>query len=279
MPERAPPGVLPGQADVPALEQQGAVGQRLAQGPVGLAAGPQLGPVLEDPHQLGVDGEALREGARGRRRPAGARRAATPVSIGGSTGAGCGRRGQDGRSRRRRGPGLVQGGLQPLREVSQDLLGLGDGDVAPPDQRLGVELADAAVFLDQLVEQRLGEAGIVLLVVAVAPVADQVDDDVLVERLAEGEGQPAHPDAGLGIVAVDVEDRGLDHLGHVGGVDRRPGRVRVGGEAQLVVDDQVHGAAGLVAGQGRHVEGLGHHALAGERRVPVDEQRAGRDGH
>ena len=50
-----------------------------------------------------------------------------------------------------------------------------------------------------------------------AAVADQVDDDVLVERLAELEGQPRHPDARLGVVAVHVEDRRLDHPGDVGG--------------------------------------------------------------
>ncbi len=265
MPEGAPAGVLAGQAHVPALEQQRAVGQCLAQRPVGLATRPQLGSVIEHPHQLRVHGEALGERAervdhllQHRRRDAGLDRGEHRGRLR--------RWRQDRRDGRRRGPGLVEGGLQSLGEVPQDLLRFGDGDVAAPNQRLGVQLSDAAVLLDELVEQRLGEAGIVLLVVPVAPVADHVDDDVLVERLPEGEGQASDPDARLGIVAVDMEDRRLDHLGHVGGVDGRSGRRRVGGEAELVVDDQVHGAAGLVAGQGRHVERLGHDALARRRR-------------
>ena len=65
--------------------------------------------------------------------------------------------------------------------------------------------------------------GVVGLVVAAAPVADQVDDDVLAERLAVFERQPPDPDHGLGVVAVDVEDRRLDHPGHVGGVHAGPG--------------------------------------------------------
>ena len=222
-----------------------------------------------------MDGEAVGKGVQ---------RVHDPLQHGGGDPGGD--RGQDrrrlGRRRQLRGLGGADARVSSRadcrrRKVRQGLLGLVEGDVPPPDQRLGVELADAAMLLDQLVEQRLGQARIVLLVVPVAAVADHVDDDVFVERLAEGKGQAAHPDARLGVVAVDVEDRRLDHLGHVGGVDRRAGRLRVGGEPELVVDDQVDGAAGLVAGEGRHVERLGHHALAGEGGVAVDEQRQDRD--
>jgi hypothetical protein len=59
---------------------------------------------------------------------------------------------------------------------------------------------------------------VVALVVAAAAVADHVDDDVLLERLAELERQPRHPHARLGVVAVHVEDRRLDRLGDVGAV-------------------------------------------------------------
>jgi hypothetical protein len=85
--------------------------------------------------------------------------------------------------------------------------------------------------------------------VTAAAVADEVDDDVLLERLAELEGHPRHADARLGVVAVDVEDRRLDHPRHVGAVDRRARRRGRGREADLVVDDDVDGAAGAVAAQ------------------------------
>ena len=101
---------------------------------------------------------------------------------------------------------------------------------------------------------------------AAAAVADQVDDDVLVELLAEVEGELGDPHAGLGVVAVDVEDRRLDHPGDVGGVERRARRRRRGGEADLVVDDDVDRAAGAVAAQLRQVQRLGDDALA--RRTP-----------
>ena len=47
--------------------------------------------------------------------------------------------------------------------------------------------------------------------------------------------------------------------------------VGCGREPELVVHDDVHGAADVVAGQLREVEGLRDHALAGERGVAVDE--------
>ena len=61
--EGAPPGVLPGEADVRPLEQQGTDGQSLAQSPVDLTVGHHLVPLLELAGQLGVDDEALRNGA------------------------------------------------------------------------------------------------------------------------------------------------------------------------------------------------------------------------
>ena len=59
----------------------------------------------------------------------------------------------------------------------------------------------------------------------------------------------------------------------VGGIRRRARFVGQRGEADLVVDDQVDGAAGGVAVELRQVQRLGHHALAGERRVAVDQHR------
>ena len=109
--------------------------------------------------------------------------------------------------------------------------------------------------------------------VAAASVADHVDDDVLVERLPVGEGDLGDPHASLRVVAVDVEDRRLDHPGHVGGVDRRTARARRGREADLVVDDDVDRATGAVAAQLALLQRLGHDALAGEGRVTVDEDR------
>ena len=93
--------------------------------------------------------------------------------------------------------------------VLQRLLGILLGQVAALDQRRGVELSHRTLLVDQLVHVRVGQRRVVGLVVPAAPVADQVDDHVLVERLAEVEGHPRHPHTRLRVVTVDMEDRGL----------------------------------------------------------------------
>ena len=107
--------------------------------------------------------------------------------------------------------------------------------------------------------------------------ADEVDDNVLVEGFAVVDRQLGHPDARLGVVAVDVEDRGTDHLRDVGAVLARSGMLGSRGEPNLVVDHDVYGAAGAVTGQHREVEGLGHNTLAGERGVAVQHERHDRE--
>src|SRR5262249_29890159 len=46
-----------------------------------------------------------------------------------------------------------------------------------------------------------------------------------------------------------------------------------GGESDLIVDDQVDGAAGPVAVELRQVECFGYHALAGEGSIAMHQQR------
>ena len=75
------------------------------------------------------------------------------------------------------------------------------------------------------------------------------------------------------IVAVAVEDRRLDHLRHIGRVGRGARIARIGGEADLVVDDEMDRAAGTVTLQPRQAEAFRHHALAGEGGIAVQQQR------
>ena len=68
---------------------------------------------------------------------------------------------------------------------------------------------------DRAVHQRLSERGLIGFVVSVAPVAKQVDYDVLFEFVAKFGGGAGDFDDRLGIVAVDVKDRRLDALCHI----------------------------------------------------------------
>ena len=126
---------------------------------------------------------------------------------------------------------------------------------------------------DQPVHDRLGERRLVALVVAEAPVAEHVDDDRLVELLPVLDRDLGAEHHRFRIVAVDVEDRRLDQLGDVRRIGRGARIARIGGEADLVVDDEMERAAGAMAAQAREAEAFRDHALAGEGRVAVDEER------
>ena len=276
MREGAALGVLAGDADVDALGQQRAERQRLGVAELDAAALDRLDPLLERLAQLAVDGEAVGDADQllvqllqrllvDGRLDLGA---AGAVEL-----AGAGR----GRVLELAGldllaqllVGLLQRAL-PLLLAGLDVVG---GDDPLLDQRLGVDLGDRRVLLDLGRHQRLGVGGLVGLVVAEAAVADQVDDDVAAPALAVGHRQPDRADAGLGVVGVDVDDRDVEALRHVGRVRGGAGLLGLGGEADLVVLDDVDGAAGGVAGQRLQVEGLGDDALAGEGGVAVQQHR------
>ena len=118
-----------------------------------------------------------------------------------------------------------------------------------------------------------GEGRLVAFVVPVAAVAVEIDDHVAPELLAEFEGELRGEEDFERVVAVDVENRGLDHFGHVGRVSRTPRVGRQRRKADLVVDDDVNRSAGPVSLELRKVEHLGDHPLPGKRRIAVNQQR------
>ena len=139
------------------------------------------------------------------------------------------------------------------------------------DEAAAVERQRRRMCLDLSVHQRLGKCRLVSFVVAEAAIAKDVDDDVLVKALAEFGSHTCAIDDGLRVIAVHVEDRRLNHQGDVRGIGRGTRMDRRGREANLVVDDQVDGAAGAEALGSRHGETLGHNALACEGGVAMEQ--------
>src|SRR5437667_228384 len=90
---------------------------------------------------------------------------------------------------------------------------------------------------------------------------------------AEAEAQPGGLHGGLGVMAVHVEDGGLDDLGDVARIACETIRPGGGREGDLVVDDDVDGTAHVVAGQLREPEDLGDDALPVEGGVAMQQDR------
>ena len=90
------------------------------------------------------------------------------------------------------GPQLLVGLLQLVEVLLRAARPRRRRDHAALDQRAAPDLADGRLRRDLLVHQRLREARLVSLVVAVAPVADQVDQEVALEA-RRGRRTPAAP--------------------------------------------------------------------------------------
>ena len=265
--ERAAAGVLARQAHGDALEEERPPRERLGRRPVGLALPlRELAPPAHERHELRVDLDAVGERAEGLQHGAQPRAHRPRVD-----------RGQVLRQpprddvERRPGRLLVGGHLGLL--LGPDLVELLPADDALAHELLAVERRGRRVALDPRVHDGLRVARLVRLVVAPAPVADEVDDHVLPELLAVLEGEAGDVGHRLGVVAVHVEGRGVDHLRDVGRVGRRARVLRHRGEADLVVDDDVDRAARAVAVEAGEVHRLGDDALAGEGRVAVQQHR------
>ncbi len=235
-----------------ALSNQGAKCQCLGRRPIDvLALDNRLGAVGENALQVAVDVEAVRRGANN----------LADVRQGLLVDAG--------RVVRQHLGGQLLGGLEavpgargPLLGGRLVVLGLGEallqhaphpllvlldvhlGEGTLLQKLLDVDVDLGVLLLDTLVHQGLGEGRLVRLVVAVLAVADHVNDDILLVLGAPVGGHLADKVDGLDVVGVDVEDGGVDGLGNVGAVGGRAGITGIGGEADLVVDNQVDCAAG-----------------------------------
>ncbi len=168
-------------------------------------------------------------------------------------------------------------GLEFLAEVGLEgglhLLDVALGNEPFLHQPLRILLQRRLLRLDARVHVGLREHRLVALVVAEASVAEHVDDDVLVELLPELGRDLGGVHHRLRIVAVDVEDRCFDHERDVGGIGRGARVLWRRREPDLVVHDDMNGAAGAMADEAGETEAFRDDALAGERRVAVQKDR------
>src|SRR2546422_5627370 len=131
---------------------------------------------------------------------------------------------------------------------------------------VGVALARRGRLLDPLIHRGLRVGRLVAFVVTPAPVAYDIDHHVAVELVAIQHREPRRGEARLHVVRIDVDDRRIEAFGEVARVVGGASFLRIGGEAELVVADQVDRATRRVAFEPGEVERLRHDALRGERR-------------
>ncbi len=275
--------ILTGNTDVVTLVDKGTEGQSLSGGPVDvLTLGNSLGSSGENTLQVAVDAEVIRAAANGD----------TNVLQSGLLNTGWwvwenlgGKLLWRLESVPGRG-GPLLGGWGVVLAFSKGLLEhapnplpvlinirLSEGLVL--QELLDVKVDDWRVFLDALVHQWLGERWLIGLVVAVLSVADHVNDNIRAELSAPIGGKLANKIDSLDIVSVNVEDWRIDGFGNIGTVSGRAGETWVGGETDLVVDNNVNGSSGRVGWETVESHSLVNDTLTGESGITVEKNTHG----
>ncbi len=129
------------------------------------------------------------------------------------------------------------------------------------------------MIFNNFVHQGLRKEWLVSFIMPVTSEADDFDNHVATEFLAEIEGKDGGLQQCFRVITVNVKDRRHQHFCNVG---RITGRTRVGrqrGEADLVVDHHVQGATGSVTFESRKVQRFRYHALSGKGGITVYQQR------
>mmetsp|Transcript_83038 Transcript_83038/g.243474 ORF Transcript_83038/g.243474 Transcript_83038/m.243474 type:complete len:264 (+) Transcript_83038:1193-1984(+) len=113
------------------------------------------------------------------------------------------------------------------------------------DEAVSEDVNASPVLTDRLVQQRLGEVWVVALVVSKAPVADDVKDHILAPLLPPLSSYLERANHCNRVIPVDVEDWHSECFAQIGAVLRGAGIAWVCREADLVVHDNVNGAANI----------------------------------
>lgn len=110
---------------------------------------------------------------------------------------------------------------------------------------------------------------------AVLSVADQVDDDIMLELGTPIGGELADKVDGLDVVGIDVEYGRVNGLGDIRAVGGGTSKTRVSGETNLVVDDEVNGTTGREGREGVEAKAFVDDTLGGESGITVEQDAHG----
>lgn len=165
---------------------------------------------------------------------------------------------------------LFQHSPDPLSVLVDLLL----GECALLDELIGVKRQNSGLLLNSFVHGGLGKRRLIGLIVSVSSVANNINDDILLELGSPIGSEGADKIDSLDVVTVDVEDGRVDRLGDIRRVRGGSRESRVRSETDLVVYNQVDRSSSSIIEQRVHSHGLVHDSLTGKGSVTVEQ-----DGH
>ena len=128
-------------------------------------------------------------------------------------------------------------------------------------QPFRIKITRRAQFANAVIHLRLGEGGLVALIMAMAAIADDIQHHIRAKHHAEFGCQACAEHHRFRIIAIHMQDWRLDGFRHIGAVQAGIGMRRNGGEADLVIRDDMQRAAGAIANQLAHRQRFIDHAL------------------
>jgi hypothetical protein len=93
----------------------------------------------------------------------------------------------------------------------------------------------------------LSKGRLIAFVVSEAPITVHIDDHVALEFVAKIESEPNHLSHCLGIFAVDMENRNLEHLGHIRGIGAGSAFAWRSRETDLIIHNDMQRPADAVS--------------------------------
>jgi hypothetical protein len=156
-------------------------------------------------------------------------------------------------------------------DLATNLLNFFFGNETRIEEAAREETTDGWVRIDFGVKGGLGKVRFVSLVVSVAAIADDIEDNVFMEFLAKFESQLDDGGGSQGIVSVDVKNRQTKSFAGSGTVAGGAGVIWQSSKCDLIIDDDVDGSARAVSFEAGKIDGFSDDALSDKSAVSMDQ--------
>lgn len=134
-------------------------------------------------------------------------------------------------------------GIEIELEIMEKV-GINKVDIVMSEKELGdkiieIKMKSGIVRKNRIVNKRMGEGRIVELIVEEEEIEENIDEKRIVEGNEELGRKIGWKEKRLRVVEIEVEDRRLDNIRKIGRIRRRKREGRIGGEKDMVVDDEM----------------------------------------
>ncbi len=128
------------------------------------------------------------------------------------------------------------------------------------------------MLADNFVHQWLSRRWLVGFVVTATAITNQIDNHIFTKLVAVIHGQHSRKHHCVWVVAIDVQNRRLNHLGDICTVFCGAGVIlAASGKADLIIDHNMDGATGFIGASLRQLERLHHNTLTRKGCIAVHQ--------